>query len=433
MLPEVVINLSHETFFERVRDRKVVLFYPWNNNRNLFLSYYFQQNTSDVLYHAVAPDQDSLVKWLTDLINEVRKIHPQFGAALQPALKAARPVKLAESLASDLGTLVNDKPIVLYIDQLDHLPFDDALEKFITTLVKELSANIQIVINSRRLNYQPWAPLVATGEVAVVGTEFRKDDVMLRVEKNPRPQLEVYALGRGYVISNGQLVTQWDGILPRHLLYFFMDRPLVTRKEIFETFWPTLGVREATNVFHVTKRKISERISEKIADEKSFELTRYSLGFYSPSEKITRHYDVADFQHDIERALVTTDETEEETLLRRAVQAYRGPFLQDDNTPWIVARRDQLRQLNAQAYIGLGRISKRRQDTERALDYFSRSLIYTPEREDIHREMMSLFLKQDRKESARQQYLHLVDILDTLYHINPARETQDLYQLIQSS
>jgi two-component SAPR family response regulator len=433
MLYEAVSHLSHEAFLEKVRDRKLVLFYPWNNNRNLFLNHYFQQSTSEVYYHAITQEQDSLVKWLSGLIDDISKTQANFGAALRPALKPGRPAKLAEALASDLNALVAKKSIVLYVDQFDHLPFDDALEKFTTTLIKELPAKVQIAINSRRLNYQPWAPLVATGEVAVLGNELRKDDVMLQPEKNPRPQLDVYAFGRGYVLSNGQLVTQWDGILPRHLLYFFMDRPLVTRKEIFDTFWPTLGLKEATNVFHVTKRKISERISEKIMEDKSYELTRYSLGFYSPSEKITRHYDVGDFQHDIERALVTADEQEEETLFQRAVHAYRGPFLQDDDTAWIVARRDQLRQLNAQAYIGLGRINKRRQDSERALDYFSRALVYTPEREDIHREIMSLFHKLGRKEEARQQYMHLVAVLDETYHINPARETQDLYHLIESS
>ncbi len=31
-------------------------------------------------------------------------------------------------------------------------------------------------------------------------------------------------------------VTAWDGALPRNLLFYFMERPLLTRDEIFATF-----------------------------------------------------------------------------------------------------------------------------------------------------------------------------------------------------
>ena len=107
--------------------------------------------------------------------------------------------------------------------------------------------------------------MVARGDAIVLGTDQRKDDMMFTVEATPKPQLEVYAFGRGHALVNGLPITNWDGALPRNLFFFFMDHPLVTRDEIFETFWPDLSVKEATNVFHVTKRKITERISMKIS------------------------------------------------------------------------------------------------------------------------------------------------------------------------
>ena len=33
---------------------------------------------------------------------------------------------------------------------------------------------------------------------------------------------------------------------------------MATRDDIFNTFWPSLSIKEATNVFHVTKRKVNE-------------------------------------------------------------------------------------------------------------------------------------------------------------------------------
>ena len=158
----------------------------------------------------------------------------------------------------------------------------------------------------------------------------------------------------------------------------------------------------------------------------------FRSGFYIPGDKLVRHYDVGDFQASIERAMVTTDDQEEENLLLRAVDAYKSPYLQDTDMQWIMDRREQLRQLNAQGLIGLGRINKRRGDDQNALGYFIRALKETPEREDIHREIMSAYLRLDRREDARAQYQSLVNILRTNLNIGPSRETRDLYKMIEA-
>ncbi len=319
------------------------------------------------------------------------------------------------------------------MDELDRIPFDTAFNQFIPALVNSLPKNIQIAFSSRLLTYQPWYDLVANDEALVLGTELRKDNVMFERQEQPKPQLEVYALGRGYAIVNGQYITNWDGALPRNLFFFFMDRNLVTRREIFQIFWPDLSVKEATNVFHVTKRKISERIGMKIDDDNNYELTQYNGGFYVPSDKLVRHYDVGDFQAAIERAMITADEEEEERLLLQAVESYRADYLQDGDMPWMKERREQLLQLNAQALISMGRINKRRGDDNAALGYFIRALKETPGREDIHREVMNIYLRLGRAQDGRDQYNTLVNYLHTNLNIGPSRETKDLYQLIEAS
>jgi two-component SAPR family response regulator len=165
----------------------------------------------------------------------------------------------------------------------------------------------------------------------------------------------------------------------------------------------------------------------------NYELTSYSGGFYVPSEKIVRHYDVGDFQSAIERAMISTNDEEEERLLMEAIEFYKAPYLQNVEMPWAVERRDQLRQLNAQALIGMGRLSKRQGDLPRALGFFIRSLKHTPGREDIHREVMSIYLKMNMKEDARQHYLRLAEMLRTTLGINPSRESQELFKLIEAS
>ncbi|MBI1278352.1 MAG: hypothetical protein GC179_09515 [Anaerolineaceae bacterium] len=433
MVHQIVTKVTLESFRERSSGKKVILLYPWTNYRTLFLTHIYENDHTGLLYYRITDEQTSLTAWMSGMVEEFESLDGGFGQNLKKALESRKKsAALAEALANDLAAIKREH-ITLYIDELDRIPFDNEFDKFVTSLVPALPANVQLVFNSRLLMHQPWYDLIQRGDVLVLGTERRKDEGMFTLEKKEHPQLEVYAFGSGYTIVNGQIVDNWDGALPRNLFFFFMDRPLVTRREIFETFWPELPVKEATNVFHVTKRKISERISLKIDPSKTYEMTQYSGGFYTPGEKLTRHYDVFDFQADVERAMISADENQEEELLLRAVEFYKSPFLEDTDMPWIAQRREQLRLLNSQALISLGRIYKRRGNTNQSLGFFSRSLAHTPEREDIHREIMNIYLKLGRKADALLQYRQLAETLKTSYNINPSRETQDLYHIIDAS
>jgi two-component SAPR family response regulator len=274
--------------------------------------------------------------------------------------------------------------------------------------------------------------MVARGEAVVLGIEYRKDDVMFTVEEKPKPQLEVYAFGRGHALVNGQPITNWDGALPRNLFFFFLDHSLVTRDEIFKTFWPNLNVKEATNVFHVTKRKITERISMKVVEGGNYELTQYNSGFYLPGDKVVRHYDVGDFQSAVERAIIASNEKEELALYMQAIDLYRAPFLQTVEMNWVQERREHLRQLYSQSLIGVGRIWKRRQNDYQALGFFTRALKEVPEREDIHREVMAIYLRLGMIEDAKRQYRRLEQVLDETLRIGPSRESRDLYAMIEA-
>jgi two-component SAPR family response regulator len=432
MVYEQVTTVSLDSFRARCADKKIVLLYPWTNYRNLFLTHFLSNAGAGFLYYRIADGQSTLSEWLGGLVDEFDQVLGGFGSHLREVLAGGGdPAQLGEALAADLKAY-KTKPVSLFIDEFDRTPLNGEFRRFMKALTPALPKGAQLAFSSRLLTHQPWYDMVAAGEAVVVGTERRKDDVMFTVEPKNRPQLEVYALGRGYALANGQPITNWDGALPRNLFFYFMDHALVTRDEIFATFWPDLSIKEATNVFHVTKRKISERISMKVGSG-NYELTQYSGGFYIPSEKIVRHYDAGDFQNAIERSMIAANDDEEERLLMQAIELYKAPYLQNVDMPWTNDRRDHLRQLDSQALIGMGRLNKRRGDLQPALGFFIRALKETPEREDIHREVMSIYLKLGMRDDARLQYQRLVQILRKTLGINPSRESQELHKLIESS
>jgi len=431
MIAQDITSVPLDAFRHKTAGKQVILLYYWTTYRSLFLWHFLASAGTGLLYYRLQRDQVPLVEWLADLAAELDTMAAGFGATLREALTASgsKPEALGQALAADLNAF-GARPAVLYLDELDRTPYDAAFERFARALVGSLADDSQIVCCGRSLMYSPWYEYVASGKAAVLGTERRKDDAIFTVEPQPRPQLEVYALGRGYVLVNGRHIANWDGALPHNLFFYFVDHPLVTRDMIFETFWPELSVKEATNVFHVTKRKISERISAKVGSGQSYELTQYSGGFYLPSEKITRHYDVADFSDALERSLSAVSDEQEEALLAQAIALYRAPYVEAINMPWANQRREQLRQNYAQALINMGRLQRRRGDLQRALGFFARALKETPAREDVHRDIMNLYLKLDMPAEALRQYHALERLLDEQLRIPPARESRELFEQI---
>jgi len=341
-------------------------------------------------------------------------------AGAHAALEAkAAPEDLAAALSADLANVQRD-PFVLLLDQFDNLAFDAQADRFFRTLAVRLPSHVQIVINARLLSVQPWTDLIHAGHAVVVGNDRALGGGIFGDEPE-RAQLEVFALSGGNVYINGRPVISWEGSLPRNLFYFFVDHPMITRDEIFAVFWPKMGVKEATNVFHVTKRKISERLGH--------ELTNYASGFYVPAPTVAVHYDARVFEEAVKKAIEF--EQEAPALWYKAVQLYRLPFLPYINMPWVINRRQELQNLYAHALIGLGRYHHKQDEPDRALGYLLRALREKPDWEDVHRDVMTIYHMQGRIDEAVTQYRQLERTLNEMFGIKPGQKTRDLYEAIR--
>ncbi len=183
----------------------------------------------------------------------------------------------------------------------------------------------------------------------------RRDDSIL---------LEVRALGTGHVLLNGRVVDNWDGVLPRALFFYLIDRGMATRTEIFQTFWPNLTVREATNVFHVTKRKISEVLQ--------IDLTHYGASYYRISPQIQLSYDVMLFTKLVQDGTMAQGR-EAVDLLERALLLYRGAMMTSLNADWVRERRKSLQYTYLEALETLAETLAQLGEARRALGYYRRA------------------------------------------------------------
>jgi DNA-binding SARP family transcriptional activator len=329
------------------------------------------------------------------------------------------PIRAASALAKSLNKTPDTTLILDAYDRLDQ----EEVTPFIVALTRQLTNGCRLVLSTRVLPM----PLIEHEDLAgKTGLVPVNPDKMILDYTNSlgKDVLEVRALGPGRVLINGRLVEHWDGVLPRMLFFYFVDRGMTTRDEIFHTFWPNLSTREATNVFHVTKRKISEILGT--------DLTVYWSGFYRISPDLELHYDVVKFAEAVQNAAVAQDD-EAIALLQNAITLYNGPFLSMMDQPWVSQRREELASSYAEALAGLARIYKIHNAPLDALGYFLRAAATSPQREDLARSIMELYYNLGRPADALDTYQRLESELKSSLGVTPGPQTVELAKQIRTA
>ena len=338
---------------------------------------------------------------------------------LQTSIETDDVQVVATILASALNSIPKS---VLFID--NYQPNNSILTNVLLALVPQLG-DVQRVILCGRVF--PSIFVHAFAEERIVAVVPTDNDRLLIDYADPQISndiLEVHAFGQGAVLVNGRPIKEWEGILPRALFFYLVDRAMVTRDEIFKTFWPQLGKNEATNVFHVTKRKISEILK--------IHPTTYSSGFYRVSPDIQLYYDVINFREAVQNAVIANDD-EAEDLFRIAIDLYQDDFLSTLDHAWVVKRRDELRNNYTDALVGLARIYERRANQPEALGFFQRALSTAPLREDLVRSIMTIHAQLGHIDHAQEAYNHLGHQLQEEFNVSPDPLTTELLKTLSET
>lgn len=326
--------------------------------------------------------------------------------------------QLNEAIAQQNGQL--DSAVYVVLDEADRAD-PDALADFVMGLLDGTRGQVVLVTRNVPVLMQNQNPIREQ-------TVFIPADPSLMLSNYASQDgntalLEVRALGSGHVLLNGRRVDNWDGTLPRALFFYLVDRGMTTRAEIFETFWPNLSTREATNVFHVTKRKISEVLG--------VDLTVYWSGFYRIAPNIDLQYDAALFTEMLQDSAVASPE-DAMRLLTYAVSLCQGDFLNSINMDWSTKRRVEMVQNYGESLIALGKLMEQAGKPEEALGLYVRASATNPQREDLARSIMLLYRQLGMFDDAIATYQRLETELENTLGVSPARNLQELLAEIES-
>jgi two-component SAPR family response regulator len=235
--------------------------------------------------------------------------------------------------------------------------------------------------------------------------------------------IEIYALGPSFVRQESTYVDSWEGHLPRLLLFFALDRPVVTRSDICHAFWPELNADQAVNVFHVTKRRLHKALN--------LDVLVHEDGYYRINPDLPLYYDVLDFVQMLVKGREETNAAQVEAW-QKAIELYRGPFLQGHDDAWIQRRRLDYQAGYIEALTRLaGYWESVRDRPEQSLALYQKALSATPQDEALHREIMRLFAKLGRRGEAAAHFQNLRHELGRDKR-EPSVETVQLFQTIMS-
>ncbi len=419
-----LIESSYQMLLEHTAKARITLLHPRSRYRSVLVAQLIRDPDVNTFYYAMGPDDVNISSFLAGFAHDLADQESLFGRNLNRIRydEVNDTDLLLDTLAEDLEEL-SETPYVLILDEYDRADSADDLQAFIEQLIPRLPEKCRVVINSRTLPRLPWVSLVAQKQATVLEDNRLVSSDFYGVEGEGKPHLDVRALGPGRVSLDNAEVSTWEGHLPRLLFFFALDRPIVTRAEICQAFWPELETDQAVNVFHVTKRRLHKALG--------FDVLVHEGGYYRVNPNVSIHYDIMDFVGSLVkgRAKVKDPVTQ---AWQHAIDIYRGPFLQGHDDAWIEERREDFCAGYLEALTEMALARKAEDRPEHALGLFLRAITEDPRREDLHREVMQIYADLGRRSEAAAHYQQLEQELKKDYNAEPEPETQALYDEIMA-
>ena len=245
-----------------------------------------------------------------------------------------------------------------------------------------------------------------------------------REEPKAPPGLKIRALGRGEVWLNSELVptSRWVAAQTRELFFFILAHPQgLSKEQIGAVFWPDLSSAKLHSVFHAVMYRLRRAVFPECV---IFEEDRYRF-----NTDLDYWYDVEEFERLCDKAEQVKDNLARQArFYRRAIELYRGDYLEDCYADWCLAERERLQQRFLAALENLARFYRQRKQYGQAIELYRRLLAKDPYREDIYRQVMKCHALSGDRAGIIQCYRECVRVLEEELGLEPSPETQTLYQ-----
>ncbi len=392
-----------EVFNRYAADAKIVLLHPTNRLRNVLLASLVGDPDIRSFYYSFDLDDINLLNFMTSFTDGMSSQHATFGRYINllQSKVLKNPYKYLDEVlrafVSELSEL-HEGEYYLILDEFDRADRADDVQRLIERLSHFLPERCKLVINTRTLPRMPWLSMIAKGHAVILRDDHLVREDFYQNRNSEGAELKVLSLGPGYVFLGDHLVDRWEGHLPRLLLFFTLDRPVVTRNEICETFWPGLDIDQAVNVFHVTKRRLHKALG--------IDALMHDGTYYRIDPGVPFYFDAFEF---IEALMVGRygEPDDPFEVWQQVANLYRGPFLQGHNDQWILERREAFQIAYIEALENTAAYWAQDGKHELALHTLTRALDTDYANEAIHKKLLRLYVHLGRRAEAVTHYRSL--------------------------
>ncbi len=223
----------------------------------------------------------------------------------------------------------------------------------------------------------------------------------------------------------------WTTKRARDILCFIASRRhrRASKDTIIDTFWGEAEFEAVEKNFHPTVSHIRKALNSNQPLKQNFLL--YRDGDYQLSPNFSYLIDTEEFDRllsegetarrarDFDRCIVAYE---------RAVNLYRGDFMQGSYDDWVEEQRSYYREQHLRLLESLAAVAQKTEDWSRSLHLAQEILRDDPYREDVHIMIMRAHAGQGNRHAVREQYETLRRLLKKELGVEPAPETQRIYR-----
>lgn len=216
------------------------------------------------------------------------------------------------------------------------------------------------------------------------------------------------------------------------LAYLLMQKHLVPRDLLMDLFWVDYRPDRARSSLTTAIWRLRQLLEPDGVQPGTYLVTKNTgeVGFNWES---SHWLDTESFEQDISPLLhkpllaLCDDDMKR---LNGSLTLYRGELLEGIYEDWALRERERFRSLYLNCLTRLMEFHASRHDLDQSIAYGHEILRQDPLREEIHRDLMRMYLDSGQRRLAIRQYTQCRDLLMQELGIPPLEETQALYQQI---
>ena len=242
--------------------------------------------------------------------------------------------------------------------------------------------------------------------------------------------VEIRLFGPLSILREGQPITTLQGRKGRDLLSYLALRHAVphSREQLAALFWGDRDEKHARHCFNTALWRLQTALDSGGSAVGHWLRVDGQTVTFCPDATIT--VDVVEFEQrcGLADGLSPAEADRQAALWRSAIDLYRGDLLTDCYEDWCLADRERLQRRYVRSLRRLVQYYRQRGEFGLAIDDAQRILACDPLREEVHRDLIHLYIAAGQPTAALRQYRACLDALKRELGVAPMEETTLLVQ-----